>query len=155
MVAAERGRTFLEDLSLDFARMTSLLVHYAEQDAARRASETAVRVSARQVEAVQAARYARSAVFGADLASPGWSLLLELFRAYLEKRPVRLGRLATDARVAATTALRWVELLCDGGFVRREADGERQGGVLIALTDAGVDAMEDYFVALALAWTKA
>lgn len=98
MVAAGRGRTFLEDLSVDLTQVAALLAHYAEQDARRRAAEAVARVTARQVEAVQAARYARCAVFGADLADPGWSLLLALFRAYLEKRPVRLGRLATDAR---------------------------------------------------------
>jgi hypothetical protein len=86
------------------------------------------------VQAVVATRNARSAVFGLDLANPGRSLLLELFRAQLEKRPGRLARLATDARVAATTATRWLETFGEAGFVRREADPERQGGVLLVLS---------------------
>ena len=100
---------------------------YAAQDARRREERAGERVTVREVQALLAARYARSARFGMDLANPGWSLLLELFRAYLEKRPARLGRLATDARVAGTTALRWVEQLCGAGYVRRDPDPERQG----------------------------
>ncbi|MEA3062481.1 MAG: hypothetical protein QOJ94_2262 [Sphingomonadales bacterium] len=127
-----------------------MLSVYAEQEARRREAAARERVTAQQVQAVVAARHARSAVFGLDLANPGWSLMLELFRAQLEKRPVRLGRLATDARVAATTATRWLETFGEAGFVRREADPERQGGVLLALTDAASEAMEDYFVAIQL-----
>lgn len=149
------GRTFLEDLSRDLTHLAGLVAAYAEEDAGRREREAVERVTLRQVEAVLAARYARSARFGMELASPGWSLLLELFRAYLEKRPVRFARLATDARVAGTTALRWVDDLGAAGFVRRDADPERKGGVLIALTDAGIDAMEDYFVSVKLGLARA
>jgi DNA-binding MarR family transcriptional regulator len=101
-----------------------------------------------------AARYARSAMFGMDLANPGWSLLLELFHAHLEKRTVHLARLAADARVATTTALRWVAALSDAGFVRREDDPGRSGGVRVELTDAGKEAMEDYFVSVLLGCAK-
>jgi DNA-binding MarR family transcriptional regulator len=148
-------RIFLEDLSAELSALSAMLALYAEQEAQRREASARDRVTPAQVQAMVAARHARSAVFGMDLANPGWSLLLELFRAYLEQRPVRLARLATDARVAATTATRWVEQFIAAGFVRREADGERQGGIMLALTDAGTDALEDYFVALQLGWVEA
>lgn len=148
------GRTFLEELSLDLTRYATMLAHYADREAERRRADALAQVTAGQVGAVLAARYARSAVFGLDLASPGWSLLLELFHAHLEKRPVHLARLATDARVAMTTALRWVTALSKAGFVRRESDPGRSGGVRIELTDAGKDAMEDYFIAVLLGWAE-
>jgi hypothetical protein len=151
---ASSGGTFLQDLSGELGALSAMLALYADQEAGRRAALARERVTAGQVQAVLAARYARSAMFGMDLGNPGWSLLLELFRAYLEKRPVRLPRLATDARVSATTAMRWVEMFAGAGFVRRDADPERQGGWLLALTDAGSDAMEDYFVAVQLGWCE-
>jgi DNA-binding MarR family transcriptional regulator len=154
-MATAGGRTFLEDLSLELTNVAALLAQYAERDAGRREAAAGERVTVRQVEGVLAARYARSAVFGLDLANPGWSLMLELFRAYLEQRPVRLARLATDARVAATTAFRWMDLLTEAGFVRREADPARDGATLLSLTPAGSDAMEDYFVVVRLGWAKA
>jgi DNA-binding MarR family transcriptional regulator len=93
-------------------------------------------------------------VFGHDLANPGWSLLLELFRADLEERPVNLARLATDARVAATTAFRWIVDLSASGFVNRMPDPKRPKGIRLALTNAGRDAMEDYFVAVLIGWKE-
>jgi DNA-binding MarR family transcriptional regulator len=145
----------LQHVSAELTRLAGVVADHARQEAERRCPEATERVTARQLEAVLAPRYARSAVFGMELANPGWSLLLELFRAHLEGRPVRIARLATDARVALTTALRWIELLRQAGFVRRDADPGRPGGVLIVLTDAGAEAMEDYFVAIRLGWAQA
>jgi DNA-binding MarR family transcriptional regulator len=146
--------TFLEDLSREFSALSAMLAGYAERDTERRDAAARERVTLAQVQAVLAASYARCATFGLDLADPGWSLLLELFRAYLEKRSVRMARLATDARVAATTATRWLALFEEGGFLRREADPERAGGSVLTLTEPAIDAIEDYFVALQLAWAE-
>lgn len=90
-----------------------------------------------------------------DLANAGWSLLLELFLAQLEKRPVRLTRVAADARVPTTSAIRWIEAFVGAGLVRREPCPDRHGATALALTDAGSEAMEDYFVALLLGWAEA
>lgn len=146
---------FLQDLSANLTGLAAMLAHYAESDLRRRRNETRDRVTTAQVGAVLAARHARSAIFGHDLANPGWSLLLELFRADLENRPVSRGRLATDARVPPATAFRWIGDLSASGFVRRFPDPERPKGVLIALTEAGREAMEDYFLAVMLGWSQA
>jgi DNA-binding MarR family transcriptional regulator len=68
---------------------------------------------------------------------------------------VRVGRLASDAHVPITTALRWIDQFVGAGLVRRQADRERPGTVFFVLTDAGSTAMEDYFVALQLGWAEA
>ena len=156
-MADDKGsrRTFLQDLSGELGALSAMLAVYAEKEGQRREAGARAPVTAGQVRAVLAARHARSAVFGMDLANPGWSLLLELFRAALEQRRVRLPRLATDARVAATTALRWLDLFAEAGFVRREPDPQRQGAWLLSLTDAGLDAMEDHFIAVQLGWCAA
>lgn len=70
-MATAGGRTFLEDLSLELTNVAALLAQYAERDAGRREAAAGERVTVRQVEGVLAARYARSAVFGLDLANPG------------------------------------------------------------------------------------
>lgn len=146
--ATNDGRTFLEDLSRELSSFSARLAVYAEQRSDLHQRAARERVTAAQVRAAVAARHARSEVFGIDLADPGWSLLLELFRAYLEKRTVRLPRLVADARVAATTASRWIETFADAGFVHREPDPQRRGAITLALTDAAKEAMEDYFVAI-------
>ncbi|MBV9929739.1 MAG: MarR family transcriptional regulator [Alphaproteobacteria bacterium] len=151
---ATGGRTFLEDLSRDLSLTADLLARYAERDAERREAAARELVTAEQVRALAAARQLRSDVFGMDLANPGWSLLLELFRASLERRPVRLPRLAADAGVSATSAARWVRELAASGFVQRMADPRRPGTGTLILTDAGAEAMEDYFVAVQLGWQK-
>jgi|GEM_PF-2382476 len=148
------GRTFLEDLSRDLSLTADLLARYAEHDAQRREAAALELVTAEQVRALVEARQARSEKFGMDLANPGWSLLLELFRASLEKRPVRLPRLAADAGVSATSAARWVRELAAAGFVQRVADPRRLGTGTLILTDAGAEAMEDYFVAVQLGWQR-
>jgi DNA-binding MarR family transcriptional regulator len=155
MKQASGSRTFLQDLSGELSAVSAMLALYADNEAQSRQAAARGHVTAEQLGALLAARHARSAAFGVDLAHPGWSVLLELFRAYLEKRPVRLARLATDARVAATTTTRWIEQFIEAGFVRREEDAERQGGIMLSLTDAGSDAMEDYFVAVQLGWSEA
>jgi hypothetical protein len=53
---------------------------------------------------------------------------------------------------ARDRAARWVEAFAGAGLVRREADPERPGAWLVALSEAGTDAMEDYFVAVQLGW---
>lgn len=152
--AASDGRTFLEGLSREFSALSAQLALYAERQGDIHQRAARERVTAGQVRAVLAARYARAEVFGMDLANPGWSLMLELFRANLEKRAVPVPRLMRDARVAATTAGRWIETLSNAGFVRREPDAQRHGAVTLALTDAALEAMEDYFVAIQLGWGR-
>lgn len=141
-------RTFLDDLSLDLTSLAAMLARYAEAEGARRRREPHDPITAGQLRTLLAARYARSKAFGVDLSNPGWSLLLELFRSELEKSPLNLARLAAEAQVARTTALRWVNDLTTAGFIRRVPDANGTTGAAIALTDAGLEAMEDYFVTL-------
>ena len=149
------GRTFLEDLGEELVSISVQLSRYATEERARRQAATRERITAPQLHAILEARHARTERLGMDLAHPGWSLLLELFRASLEKAPVRLTRLAAEAHVPSTTALRWVERFIRAGLVRREAPTQSDGPVRLALTHAGAEAMEDYFVSVQLGWAEA
>lgn len=148
-------RTYFEELSEELGAFAATLTRYAQHERRRREAAARQPITSAQLKAVLAARYARSERLGMDLANPGWSLLLELFRAALEKRPARTARLAADARVPTSTAIRWIEAFVNAGLVRRDPHPEQDGVTLLALTDAGTDAMEDYFVALLLGWAEA
>ena len=149
---ARGGRTYLQELSGKLSALTGTLARFAEEEARQREDEAWKPITAAQLRALLAARYARSEALGMDLAHPAWSLLLELFRAHLEKRQVRVARLASDAQVPLTTAIRWTDQLARKGLISRTADPVHDGAALLALTEAGHEAMEDYFVSEQLAW---
>ncbi|MFN3944341.1 MAG: hypothetical protein ACK4K7_05390 [Allosphingosinicella sp.] len=148
-------RSFLHDLSRELASASARLAAYADEEARRREEEALPPITATQLRALLAARHARSTAFGTDLVHPGWSLLLELFRAQLEERPARVARLTAEARVPPTTALRWIDRLVSEGLVQRDPHLVAGGGSHLSLTDKGRDAMEDYFVSVQLGWSAA
>jgi DNA-binding MarR family transcriptional regulator len=97
-------------------------------------------------------RHARATIFGPDLVGPGWSVLLELYRARLEGRPVRIARLAIDSRIPSTTALRWLDQLAGRGLIERRADPAGGRAIHVALTEDAAAAIADHFAALKAGW---
>lgn len=95
--------------------------------------------TASRIRTLLEARRKRSAAFGLDLVHPRWSVLLVLFRAHLEGKPVRMARLATEAHVAMTTMMRWMELFLAHGLAERRADPKHPRGVLFALSADGAE----------------
>jgi DNA-binding MarR family transcriptional regulator len=144
--APRATRTLLQDLSRDLTHCAALLAHFAEREERRRAARGGP-LNARQLAALIAARRARSAVFGFDLANPGWSLLLELYRARLAGEPSRIAALPVLILAAPSTVARWLARLEEAGHVARGA-GPKRGTA--ALTDPAADAMADYFTAAGL-----
>jgi hypothetical protein len=142
------GRTLLEDLGLELLSIAAMVAEIAGRDADRRSAAAGPAAAAdsalRRVDAAIAARHARSIVFGLDLNNPGWSLMLELYRARLEGRDPTAARLATDARISMATLARWRRLLIAGGWARRP----RAGGARLALTDSAAESMAAYFATL-------
>lgn len=53
------------------------------------------------------------------LGEPAWDLMLALYIASLEGRPVSVSNLAAVSGVPATTALRWLGKLKEQGFARQ------------------------------------
>lgn len=92
-----------------------------------------------QVHALPRARHTRSAAIGLDLVHPGWTLLLVLYRAHLESRAVRMARLATEAHVAMTTMMRWLDLFLAHGLAERRPAPDHARGVLFTLTPEGAE----------------
>jgi hypothetical protein len=55
-------------------------------------------------------------------ADPAWDILLDLFAASIERRPVSISSACVAAAVSPTTALRWIGTLEARGLVLRVAD---------------------------------
>lgn len=97
-----------------------------------------------------ALRRKRVSLFGsADLfGEPAWDILLDLYIAAGEGKPVSVSSACIGSAAPATTGLRWLGVLADEGLVVRENDAEDHRRVLVRLTPAGQTAMDRFFDAV-------
>lgn len=95
-------------------------------------------------------RRKRATLFGNhDLfGEPAWDILLDLFIAHSEGKPVSVSSACIGSASPPTTGLRWLGVLADEGLVVRENDPEDHRRVMVRLTRAGITAMERFFDAL-------
>jgi len=94
------------------------------------------RASASFVRAVIRARRMRDEYLDDGLfADPAWDILLDLFAARLERRPVSVSSLCVAAAVPATTALRWIDVLELKGHVTKMADPKDRRRVYVEISD--------------------
>lgn len=81
---------------------------------------------------------------------PTWDILLDLYVATREGRPVPTTSACIGADVPPTTALRWLRILEARGLVEREEDGRDGRRTFVRLSAQGLAAMDDWLhVALA------
>ncbi|MFM7377628.1 MAG: winged helix DNA-binding protein [Erythrobacter sp.] len=94
-----------------------------------------------------ALRRKRVSLFGnPDLfGEPAWDILLDLYIAAGEGKPVSVSSACIGSAAPATTGLRWLGVLADEGLVVREADAEDHRRVLVRLTPSGQAAMDRFF----------
>jgi hypothetical protein len=94
-----------------------------------------------------ALRRKRAAIFGnPDLfGEPAWDILLDLFIAHAEGKPVSVSSACIGSAAPATTGLRWLGVLADEGLILRENDADDHRRVLVRLSSAGLAAMERFF----------
>ena len=92
-------------------------------------------------------RRRRTALFGnAELfGEPAWDILLDLYIAHAEGKPVSVSSACIGSAAPPTTGLRWLGVLAENELVLREHDPEDQRRVLVRLTDRGIAAMDKYF----------
>lgn len=79
------------------------------------------------------------------LGEPAWDLLLDLAIQRCERHVVSVTSASLASRVPTTTALRWIAILEQEGLVFRTSDIEDKRRSLVAITDAGFQALRDYF----------
>ncbi|MBI1401595.1 MAG: MarR family transcriptional regulator [Porphyrobacter sp.] len=131
----------LRDLAADPAPAES-----GEAPAAPRSPRDARRylALARQTYAL---RRKRAAIFGNPelFGEPAWDILLDLYIAQAEDKPVSVSSACIGSAAPATTGLRWLGVLTEEGLVLREADPEDNRRVLVRLSRTGIAAMERFF----------
>lgn len=86
------------------------------------------------------ARSLPSDLFG----EPTWDILLDLYVATRENRPVPTTSACIGAHVPPTTALRWLRILETRGLVDREEDGRDGRRTFVRLSDQGLAAMDEW-----------
>jgi DNA-binding MarR family transcriptional regulator len=136
------GGSQIEELSRDLIDLAARLTCFAAGEAR---PGTGPAVTAREVWAVLRASMRRSALFGIDLSNPGWNMMLTLYAGELEGRRLYFARLAEEAGVPPTTALRWLDLLGEAGLVRRGPEEGAARRVVVGLTPRGSEAMTGWF----------
>jgi DNA-binding MarR family transcriptional regulator len=87
--------------------------------------------------------------FSSDLfADPAWDMLLALYAARIEGRPLSVSSLCSASAVPPTTALRWITLLSSRDLIRRIDDPADKRRILVEITDDAFDRMNAYFAAV-------
>lgn len=155
---AGRGEAALlfHPLADELMAIAARLREAAEGGAAGQADAPATRASrpARSHLALARKTYAlrrkRASVFGnPDLfGEPAWDILLDLYIAAGEGKPVSVSSACIGSAAPATTGLRWLGVLADEGLIVRENDPEDHRRVLVRLTSAGQAAMDRFFDAV-------
>lgn len=99
-------------------------------------------VLAELAEALYKMRVTRKKHFPSDLfGEPGWDILLDLFIAKSHGKMVAVTSACIASQVPATTALRWLAVLEDDGWLVREQDKRDRRRTFLRLTEAGERAM--------------
>lgn len=95
-------------------------------------------------------RRKRAAIFGKPelFGEPAWDILLDLYIAHAEGKPVSVSSACIGSAAPATTGLRWLGVLAEEGLVVRENDADDNRRVLVRLTSGGITAMEQFFDAV-------
>lgn len=95
-------------------------------------------------------RRKRAAIFGNPelFGEPAWDILLDLYIAHAEGKPVSVSSACIGSAAPPTTGLRWLGVLADAGLVIRENDAGDNRRVLVRLSPAGITAMERFFDAV-------
>ena len=92
------------------------------------------------------ARASRKSLFDENLfGDPAWDMLLELYAARLGDRPVSVSSLCIAADVPTTTALRWITVLFEGGWIVRQDDPNDGRRTFVHLTPKALAAIEEFF----------
>lgn len=91
-------------------------------------------------------RRARDEAFSEDalFGEPAWDILLDLYIAEVEGKPLSVTAACIGAAVPTSTALRWLVILEERGLVRRENDTRDARRVFLYLTRNGHSRMTNF-----------
>lgn len=100
-----------------------------------------------------AVRRRRGAIFANDeiFGEPAWDILLDLYIAHVESKPVSVSSACIGSAAPPTTGLRWLGVLAEQELILRQHDPEDQRRVLVYLTEKGLASMDEYFASTGMA----
>lgn len=121
--------------------------HLSEHDQARRAGASKTSSPLSLARHAYWLRRQRAQIFGgADLfGEPAWDILLDLFIAHCEGKPVSVSSACIGSASPPTTGLRWLSVLAENDLVMREKDPADHRRIMVRLTEKGVSALERFF----------
>lgn len=97
------------------------------------------------IRTAQRQRMRRNAVMGVELfRDPAWDMLLELLLIEREGLTVSVSALCFASGVPATTALRHIDWMEEGGLITRRGDFADHRRVLVALAPGVADRLEPF-----------
>jgi len=112
----------------------------------------AVRQAARvaQVETLIEARRLRRRVLPAELFhEPAWDMLLSLYLSWHKGETLFVKTLVAKTAAPSTTSQRWIEHIARLGLVTRVVDPTDRRRIEVMLSQAGLEAIDEYLSALA------
>lgn len=99
-----------------------------------------------KAQALYTGRRIRDSLFGAQLfGEPSWDILLDLFIAERRGKKLPVTTVCIGAQVPSTTALRYIGLLVECGFVQREFDPRDSRRIFLRLSPLGLKRMTSFF----------
>ncbi|WP_299192451.1 winged helix DNA-binding protein [uncultured Erythrobacter sp.] len=100
---------------------------------------------------IYSTRRRRSTIFGNPelFGEPAWDILLDLYVAHVEGKPVSVSSACIGSAAPPTTGLRWLGVLAEHDLILREHDPDDQRRVLVRLTEEGLAAMDEFFASTA------
>jgi len=137
------SREDLEQIYRDIDRVSQLLDSVKQRVTGRGASETEQERMIRLTRGYLKLREQREQALPGLFSDPAWEILLEGFANRLEHRRVSISSMCIASRSPSTTALRYIQILEDRGFLARYPDRFDGRRVYISLTD---DAFEAVYV---------
>lgn len=91
-------------------------------------------------------RRKRDEYFPSELfADPGWDIMLDLYAAHYEGEAVSVSSLCIAASVPQTTALRWINMMTNDGWLVRRDDPTDRRRTYLKLSDEGRSRLDGYF----------
>ena len=88
--------------------------------------------------------YLYRAMFG----EPAYDMLLGLYIAESDERPITAARLANIAGVAQSSAARWIEYLVAKDLIERERHPAHKRASILKLSPRGREALDSLFAAM-------
>jgi hypothetical protein len=140
----KQGKTVADEVRLLAARLDEIASEMAPPELTRpRAHLTSLRLliieSQLRIEIVTGCRFG----------DPAWDLLLRLYLAHLEERPMISTELCKEAALTETTGQRWIARLVEGGLLQQRTEAADRRARWVSLSPAGRTKMERYFEAIA------